>query len=269
MFVFEKDCKRYLYHYTTAQVALNYILKDRTLKVSRLTNTNDPKEYKSWLFELGTNFNTDLNQFNMSELSKKVGNLIQTRTFLICFSKDQVLTGDHLLDLPKRGYGHSRMWAQYANNHTGICLVFDFEKLSNTFHDCFQDKTYNSENVKYIDRFIGQRDSAFIINVDSLCEMGAEEYALNHAQTYKERLFFEKAKDWENEQEYRWVLQDSISTSEPVFAFNDALRGIVFGANCDEKNIKSIIDLTCDLDLEYHQLKWRNCSPWYNFERQL
>lgn len=46
------DHKKYLYHYTSAQAAIEYILKGRTLRLSSHSSTNDPKERKGWLFDL-------------------------------------------------------------------------------------------------------------------------------------------------------------------------------------------------------------------------
>lgn len=269
MLIFEKNPKRYLYHYTTIDTALNYILKSNTLKVSRMTNTNDPKESKSWLFEIGSNENADLDKYNMWELSEKVDSLIKSSTFLLCFSKDLILSGDHIKDLPKRGYGHSRMWAQYAKNHTGVCLVFDNDQLSNAFHDSFKNFSYYAQNINYIDRFIGERDdSSYIINVDYLEKMGLEEYAFVHAEAFKNRLFFEKLEDWKNENEYRWILFGEEGMDEPLFSFNRALKGIVFGASCNENDIQSVVNLTHEMSLDYLQLKWRNCSPWYDFRKE-
>lgn len=269
MLIYENNSSKYVYHYTTVDTALNYILKSNTLKVSRMTNTNDPKESKSWLFEMGTNENANLDKYNMWDLSAELDDLIKTTTFLICFSKDQKLTGNHLNDLPRRGYGHSRMWAQYANNHSGVCLVFDNEKLGDAFHDSFKEFSYYAQNINYIDRYIGERDdSSYIVNIDYLEKLGLQEYALCHADTYKDRLFFEKLKDWENENEYRWVLFGEKGMDEPLFPFKQALKGIVFGASCPDDNIQKIVNLTHEMSLDYIQLKWRNCSPWYDFRKE-
>lgn len=38
----------FLYHYTTVDKALNYILKSRMLRFGAYANSNDPKETKIW-----------------------------------------------------------------------------------------------------------------------------------------------------------------------------------------------------------------------------
>ena len=37
-----------------------------------------------------------------------------------------------------RGYTHPRMWAQYASNHTGVCLVFDKELIKISINHDFR-----------------------------------------------------------------------------------------------------------------------------------
>ncbi|EHU1305756.1 DUF2971 domain-containing protein [Acinetobacter baumannii] len=266
MLIFEYESDIYLYHYTKASTAIDYILKNKNLQLGSMLNTNDPKESKNWLFELGTNENADLDKYDLFDTSSKVDFIIKSSTYMLCFTKDKELTGDHIQDITKRGYGHSRMWAQYAANHTGICLIFEKKLLEKSFIATFNSYTYFMQDVKYIDRFIGERDSAYIVNVDYLEKLGLEDYALAHAETYKNRLFFEKLEDWKNENEYRLILQ-GYKNKQLLFPYEHSLKGIVFGASCSEADIQNIVDLTHNMGIEYIQLKWRNCSPWYDFRK--
>lgn len=47
MFQFFTEDSKYLYHYTSIEKALDFILKDRTLMFNSLRGTNDPKESKT------------------------------------------------------------------------------------------------------------------------------------------------------------------------------------------------------------------------------
>ena len=42
-----------VYHYTTAETARDHILRNKTLKLGTYAKTNDPKETKTWQFNLG------------------------------------------------------------------------------------------------------------------------------------------------------------------------------------------------------------------------
>lgn len=44
------DTTRYVYHYTTRDVALQHVLSMRKVRLGPLTKTNDPRETKSWKF---------------------------------------------------------------------------------------------------------------------------------------------------------------------------------------------------------------------------
>ena len=268
MFAFHKNAKQYVYHYTNAETAINHILKDETLLVSCYNKTNDPKETKDWLFISGSNFGKCLKKYTPEYLSKIMNPVIKETTHVICFTKDEVLTGN-AEDMPKRGFCKPRMWAQYGDKHRGVCLIFDFNELSDAFHDRFHEYNYDSNNVLYKDRDISeiQLDPAYVVNIDNLEDYGQLSYARSHAAKFKQRLFCEKASDWSNENEYRWVLFDYEEDLPPTFHIKKSLKGIVFGADCDEDTIRKVVKASLKLEPQYQQLRWRNCTPWFNFER--
>lgn len=268
MFTFLNDSKKYVYHYTSIDTAVDYILKDETLLVSCYNKTNDPKETKDWFFIPGSNHGRCLDKYTPEYLSKIMNPVIKEATHVICFTKDEVLTGN-VDDMARRGFCKPRMWAQYGDKHKGVCLIFDFEELSEAFHERFCEYNYDSNNVTYKDRDIAeiQMDQTYVVNVDALEDFGHIDYARAHAAKFKQRLFFEKASDWSNENEYRWVLFDFDGNLPPKFSFKSSLKGIVFGADCDETMIQKVVKASLKLHLQYQQLRWRNCAPWFNFER--
>ncbi|MDP7781649.1 DUF2971 domain-containing protein, partial [Acinetobacter baumannii] len=93
MLIFEYESDIYLYHYTKASTAIDYILKNKNLQLGSMLNTNDPKESKNWLFELGTNENADLDKYDLFDTSSKVDFIIKSSTYMLCFTKDKELTG--------------------------------------------------------------------------------------------------------------------------------------------------------------------------------
>jgi hypothetical protein len=263
--------KQFVYHYTRANIALDYILKNRTLQFGNYNGTNDPKESKSWEFDLGTNEERDLGKYNMTELSEWLSLELKSKTKLSCFSMDaEGLAGNHIQEIFKRGFCKPRMWAQYSDNHSGVCLVFHLEKLKkligNEFHE---GNLIISGPVKYTNRIIirdlnNPDDQQYTINVDHLEKVGREAYVEAHLRTHCQRLFFEKMTDWRDESEWRYVV--FTQTEDNLYLdFQDSLAGIMFGANTSEKNIQSIMDLTESWGIRYMGLKWKNCSPWYDY----
>lgn len=261
-----KDPNKYVYHYTRMDTALEYILPSSTLMANKFSSTNDPKESRQWHFNLGTNKNRDLAKYDMDELSHKLSSALKARTKVLCFCKDQPdLTGDHLRDIYKRGFCKPRMWAQYADNHSGVCLVFDRQKLDRTIRKQFSSFSIFRGDVSYknpgVVGFLHEGD--YKINVDYLEEHGFDHYASAHFQTFHKRLFFQKLLDWINETEYRWVIATDVT--EPIYVdVQDSLVGIVFGDNAEEDSVDKVIGMT-DYRILYAGLKWKNCSPWYDF----
>ena len=267
LFISQKNSNEYIYHYTKSETATDFILKNKNLRFSAFNETNDPKETKDWLLIPDTNEGRDLTQYTPEYLSKRLNPYFKESTRLLCFSKDQELTGNHLEDTPKRGFCKPRMWAQYAGNHTGICLIFDSERFTKNFHDKFYDKEYTYNHVDYYDRLLAdtQLEQAYMINIDYLGEKGDRDYSNEHLFKFNKRLFFEKAKDWENENEFRFAIFEC--NEELYFEYRNSLRGIVFGQDCKESNVKRIVELTKNDGIQYRKLRWRNCTPWFEFER--
>jgi Protein of unknown function (DUF2971) len=93
-----------VYHFVNKQYGLENISK-RRLKISRLTELNDPFEF------LGVDLS---DQENRKALVRTKAKISDTRG-LICFSK--------LWDNPV-------LWGHYADKHRGICLGFDIPDAS-------------------------------------------------------------------------------------------------------------------------------------------
>jgi hypothetical protein len=259
---------KFLYHYTSSSTAMEHILKDRSLRLGSYTKTNDPKESKTWQFSLGTNESRDLGKYKMEEMSNWLSNELKLKTKLACFSMDTVpLSGWHFRDIFNRGFAKPRMWAQYARGHTGVCLVFDRQKLHELIHARFEaEHTVVSGRVAYVNRDVVPDFSKqqYTINIDHLEAVGSDAYVRDHLLTHYQQLFFEKMTDWRDESEFRWVV--FATTGNDLYVdLTDALVGIVFGENTDPLEIEKMMEITKPWRLRYMGLKWRNCSPWYDY----
>ena len=263
-----KDENKLLYHYTKMCVAKDHILKSGTLLLGSFGNMNDPKESKIWEFNLGTNQNRDLGRYNQFELSKRLSDALKNNAWLVCFCRDSgPLTGNHLQDIAKRGYAKPRMWAQYAEKHTGVCLVFDRELLGKQIErSCSHTFAIYAGNVTYRDRLVvpNLHEGDYFINVDYLEEFGFEEYVRAHLRTYHRRLFFEKMQDWRDEKEFRWVVFSDTSGQIRV-NIADSLVGVIFGDSANEQEVEEIIQILLPTKVQMMGIRWHNCSPWYDY----
>lgn len=244
----------FLYHYTKASIARDFIFKNGTLLFSRYAETNDPKETKTWQFDLGTNCNIDLGAYKMDELSTWLSKELKHAARLACFSMDSAkLTGNHLEDIFKRGFCKPRMWAQYAERHSGVCIVFDRQKLAKQVEmQMVTARVVLSGSVKYVDRSIVRNldDQQYMINLDVMESVGRDAYVDLHLKTHYQRLFFEKMNDWRDESEWRWVVFGD-ANADLYLDISRCVAGVMFGENTEEKVIQDMMDQTESWGIRY------------------
>lgn len=112
------------------------------------------------------------------------------------------------------------MWAHYADSHKGICIKYRFtnsmSKLGgdgNGVVSYFKDVKYSSEEMsKY-----SKKDS---INLED--------------------AFFLKGKDWEYENELRFLHYDLNNQDSYTINIPNCIEAIYFGLKCSDKDKKSI-----------------------------
>ncbi len=206
--IYERD-NNLLYHFTTADSLLK-ILSNMKLKFSTFDNLNDLNE-------------TDIN-CNSSDSSNyiRIKRYIQEHCKLICFSKNYVLKKK----IFEAGYNHPRMWAQYADNNTGACIVIDEKKLIE-INDKNLFGIFNKlESVKY-DHFLYNK--TIKDNAD----------ARNFIETYYQHIFFKKHIDWSQEREKRFF---SIDGPE-YLSIKNCIEFVVLGRNFSQEKYFDIVKL--------------------------
>ena len=267
-----KSVDKYLYHYTKCETAIDFILKNNTFRLNNYNKTNDPKEVKDWQFNIGSNEGADLSKYCMNELSAWLTKELKEKTRLLCFSQDtDPLSGNHMIDIFNRGFCKPRMWAQYGDNHKGVCLVFDRNKLTHQINDQLAHKhLVLASHVKYRNRNVipnlfASDDQQYSIDIDHLQKHGKEQYVAHHLSTHVERLFFEKMNDWSGESEWRYIVF-SDSETDLYVNYGNSLVGVMFGNDTEEDDIISVMNMTNRTGVRHMGLKWKNCSPWYDYE---
>lgn len=189
------------------------------LKYGNFKETNDPTEFIRYTSVPYS----PLVQMDKSLVFEPFYSKIHTFK-LLCFSKD----GDN-----RKGWQLPCMWAHYGDDHKGVCIELDLDKIklnANILHN----QIYYTESIP-ISFFLDERHG----DEKDVCEI-VDNYVKENIKT----LFFNKELDWSNEQEYRLI-----SDSKDVYLdIRNAISGIYFGARCDinKKPIKSLLN---DIDL--------------------
>lgn len=227
-----------LYHYTSEITFLEHILPLFELRFGTVKNFNDPYEK----IQREINFKAlKLKHFiedgnvskNLSEIKMKFNDYYRNKVFIASFSMNNQLDSIRKIQVSDNeyqfGYGKLRMWSQYANNHRGVCIVFNKEKLINIINS----KVNGSEAVVYCKR-VEYKNQAFnydsmVIDYTEYLE-NSDEYLTKHISQNMLKLLFNKTEDWENENEFRIAIFSPQNTTEHLyFDIKDAIESIYLG----------------------------------------
>lgn len=198
-----------LYHFTTADSLLK-ILSNMTLKFSTFTNLNDLNE-------------ADINcEWSDSFNHIKIKRHIQEHCKLISFSQNYIYNKVFY----EAGYNHPRMWAQYASNNTGVCIVINEKKLREINKKNLVGIFYKLESVNY-DHLL----------YDKTIKDKAD--ARNFIETYYRHIFYKKHIDWTNESEKRFFCIDG----PEYLSIRNCIEFIVLGQNFNTETYFDIVKL--------------------------
>lgn len=240
--------RQVLFHYTKAKTALEHIFPSMTMRLGSMQAMNDQWESSPWRMNVMGDWRTDEHQKLSENVQPAVSLYLKSTVRLVCFSQDQPdehpeysIDGYAREDLIK-GWEHDRMWAQYAENHTGICLFFDREKL----HRCME-KHFGARGMlvhgamNYLDdRVRNYEEPLRRLGFDPLdryynpaTDGEIEEYVKRFRANYWPHLYLLKDPDWQSEQEYRyvWIGDEEPATDAEYVSIEGSLTAICLGAS--------------------------------------
>ena len=200
----------YLYHFTTSQSLLK-IVENMTLKLSSFTLLNDLNE-------------DDLNCERSGGIDViDIQNYIRDHCRLICFTQNYEQKGDFKCHC---GCNHPRMWAQYAENNKGACIVINEKKFLERNKKDLEGKFYKIADVSYA-------SSIFNKHIKTHSDKSG------FIQKNWDHLFFKKYIDWEHEHERRLF---GINLPE-ILSINGCIEFICLGRRFSDENLFNLIHL--------------------------
>lgn len=123
---------KYLFHYTRRDRAFARIVPDGQLRFSPLDRLRDPLENKPWTLgvaQYGGEVNNGVGlraRLAAGWALNTLANSVRTRARILAFTHDA--PGYEDFAAFGRGWARASMWEHYAENHLGVCLVFDKER---------------------------------------------------------------------------------------------------------------------------------------------
>ena len=244
------ECKenenRWLYHYTSLDAALKILISKR-LRMSPLGKVNDPYEsnllagHMSFSSKKGVNFTPD----NDRKYLNLIREAYQIKPKVLCFSQDDKrLKFNH----PSySGYKRTGMWAHYGDNHAGVCLAFNQNKLlssMNLFPVSFNGLV-EYERAPCLSKASSGHDGPFVFDESKVIE-DIDSYLLEKMINHYHFYFFTKTESWIQEGEYRLVTLTNQASYEYLYS-HDALEGIVVGGKCDNDEVQSLFNPLIEL----------------------
>lgn len=219
-----------LFHYTSRDTALEHILSGDSLRLSPFGKVNDPRDAKERAVVVAFSGNGK-SPIPINDVARCFTE--RTRRFckLLCMTCDDRKGGypigsNH--SVHARGYGRLRMWAQYGQDHAGVCLVFNKEALVHELQKQFAHScTMFHHSVTYGEAFDESID-ATTVDIDGYTLHELPQAIDKHVRQYHQHFFFRKALDWNTEAEWRAVICGDSSGFEYV-SIADSLKAIVLG----------------------------------------
>lgn len=238
-----------LYHYRSFDELTKYILPEFKLRLSRITNTNDPRENKSFIFAAYTS--SGIANEELEKVNEEISDILREDCKFISFSDDDS-------EAKYCGYEKSRMWAYYGGNHEGVCLGLDKEEFI-----IENQSVIDTKNLRKIDYFKLDLEQGYefkTVNHILLEEIGREKYIKEvFRQDNLRHLYFTKNKEWESEDEIR-LLHFSSNTADEFCSIRNSLKNIYLGVDFDENNLQKLIDMCPRVDiykLEFQEVRMK------------
>ena len=262
--MFDKDL---VCHYTSKKKAMS-ILNDKQINFSSLALCDDPRESKQWNFDyIGSEQRICLEKFG--KVPRTLDNIIKNRSMILCLCgwNDEEMNFDnnaiphYRQDYFRVGWARSRMWSQYGEKHTGVCLVFDRRQLEEQFKSTFEANKKFCGRVEYqyhLESFV----SAKKLKCKNILQYDVEKAFEMQINKYFHEYFFLKLMDYRDEHEYRLVViangDDSLEL--PI---ESSLRGVIVGIDFPSEKHGCIDRLAqkCSSSVERYSLSWQEGQP--------
>ncbi|RJP53930.1 MAG: DUF2971 domain-containing protein [Anaerolineaceae bacterium] len=259
-----------LCHYTTRETALEKILSTKKIKMSNLGLTNDPKESKSRQEIIIADIDKQIRR-KIFLINKRAEKIRKDEWKVFCLTKSlPKLKNENRENIYRNyftpGYSRPRMWAQYAENHSGVCLVFNGERLSKTF-----DSLLNKKYIIFHGSVCYENYDVVpskVIDYSNIEKLGLTEAIRKFYYDNFEYYFLSKHSDWRDETEYRWLFYNPTKGKMDEFInIEGALTAVIVGIDFPQVYEPSLKALCKDLNIPAGKMKWENGVPVPNLEK--
>jgi hypothetical protein len=248
-----------LFHYTSASIAVESILRTGELRLGQFAFTNDPRESRRWYMSASMPDGYDLDTEDFFKLSEEADGILRRSAKLACFTQDD-FPRDDSGGVSGRGFAHSSLWSHYGDEHRGVCIGLRRDLLTHLESALGMAGDYFHGPVSYVD------DASPPHQVTSVDLGQVEEFGLDAVLTVRisenwKQLFFTKDRDWETEREYRCVVLNT--DPAPIYIdVSDYVRLVVLGDAFPADQVATVHHAVEALgDVEVAVIRYQNGRP--------
>ncbi len=209
------DSDAFVYHYTRWETLLD-IAATRSLRLTPTPLMNDPRESKRWFLNkvIGPG-DLDADAWARAEAFRR-------NVKIAAFASDQSA------DSFGAGYARPRMWAQYAANHTGACIIFHRGALTQQLTEQFGDADHRGWKVDC--------GGVEYREVEALTASLGSDISEFFFANWKD-AFFTKHADWRDEREFRLVLYSPADEKPAYLNIESAAVALVLGGDFEDSHL--------------------------------
>lgn len=287
-----------IYHYTKASTAIDFIIYNKQLKFNEARKSNDPIESSNvrrrtvyW----GDKAHTPLekNEVQDSNDLQNFASDFETRFYQICFCQNHMgedfASENYLCKFNGHeeifGFTKLRMWDQYADKFSGVCIALSKEKILSLNRDkleLIEDDVQYFTFKKLSEKKLGDIQGNYLANI------GKEKYQKQIEEIVK-KSFFYKHIDYSGENEYRiGTLYDKknccVEKVRGEFVFDksimldisDCIEAIFMSSYANNKQKSELLEYAEKMDIPLIEMQWHHDSfkpidyrKWMKFMEEL
>ena len=158
-----------------------------------------------------------------------------------------------------------------ADNHTGVCIVFDKKRLHESVHAAFTVVGRIPGLVRVFDGPVDYSDQPPIIMIgtvpwdpyllkrDEVEKHGIDFIVDRQVRSFHRQIYFTKNTDWKAEAEYRWVVY-GVNAEYTTLPVADALVAVILGVDISQDDREQILAIAESTGLSVSIAIWRGHS---------
>jgi hypothetical protein len=238
-----------LYHFTKTETALRYILPkeilsgESRLKMNNIGSMNDPKENLMFVTNIDECIINPIDGYKITGDSYLIANHIRNESYVLCFAVDKNKEGREI-----KGYQLQRMWSQYGENCSGICIELNYKKFVVENEQLIKEYEIEDDFVKYSHHNFFNIPTPLRGKSAKNNDKENSKCTCEHWKDYKKQRkfiterFFSKNIDWEGESEYRFLT--FLEKNSGIFLnITSAIEKVIVGFNFSKHYLPSLENL--------------------------